>query len=164
MSRRSKNSLTPTLQPDLFSFAGYVSRSPDQHARLAPAAEVWFPPPAAPVTPVGSKPPGQTSGRATLSESALRTIDLSDMPDYPSSDQELVDRTISALPPNRMWFTYADIRESFGISRATVARRVKGGLVPGIRFKGTSVVEDGPVRRFDRGQLRWLLLAVRSRN
>jgi len=86
------------------------------------------------------------------------------MPDYPSSDQELVDRTISALPPNRMWFTYADIRESFGISRATVARRVKGGLVPGIRFKGTSVVEDGPVRRFDRGQLRWLLLAVRSRN
>jgi hypothetical protein len=48
------------------------------------------------------------------------------------------------------------------VSRATVARKVQQGLVPGIRFRGASVLPDGPVRRFDRNQLRWLLLALRS--
>jgi hypothetical protein len=91
-----------------------------------------------------------------------RVVSLNDLPDYPSLDQELVDRSIAALPPNRIWFTYSAIKECFGVSRATVARKVKKGLVPGIRFRGTSVLEDGPVRRFDRNQLRWLLLAIRS--
>lgn len=103
--------------------------------------------------------------RATLVREAtsLRSTTVADMPEYSELDQELVDRSIAGLPSNRMWFTYSAIRESFGISRATVARKVKLGLVPGIRFHGASVIEDGPVRRFDRGQLRWLLLSVRSR-
>lgn len=94
---------------------------------------------------------------------ATRIVAREDLPEYSAPDQELVDRTIASLPAGRMWFTYAAIRECFGISRATVARKVKEGLVPGIRFRGKSVLEDGPVRRFDRSQLRWLLLAVRSR-
>ena len=84
-----------------------------------------------------------------------------DLPNYPELDHDLVDRSIAALPEARIWFTYAAIRECFGVSRATVARKVKEGLVPGIRFCGTNVLEDGPVRRFDRDQLRWLLLAIR---
>lgn len=93
----------------------------------------------------------------------LRTVCLTDLPEYPVLDQEVVDRSIAALPANKMWFTYAAIRECFGVSRATVARKVKRGLVPGIRFIGPRVLDDGPVRRFDRDQLRWLLLALRSR-
>lgn len=41
------------------------------------------------------------------------------------------------------------------------ARKVKGGLVPGIAFVGERVVADGPVRRFTRDQIKFLLLAIR---
>jgi hypothetical protein len=70
---------------------------------------------------------------------------------------------IEALPKTQLWFTYKDIQFFFGVSRATVARRLRAGLVPGVRMAGSSVVEESPVRRFDRDQLRWLLLAVRHR-
>jgi|CXWL01.1.fsa_nt_gi hypothetical protein len=58
---------------------------------------------------------------------------------------------------------YRDIGKHFGISRATIARRLKHGLVPGVRFQHQRMLDDGPVRRFDRLQLRWLLLAIRAR-
>ena len=95
-------------------------------------------------------------------KSDIRVTMIADMPAYSDFDREAVERSLLALPPTKVWFTYAAVRESFGISRATVARRVKEGLVPGIRFRGTNVLEDGAVRRFDRAQLLWLLLAVRS--
>lgn len=90
-----------------------------------------------------------------------RVIGLEDLPDYPDAAQEAVDRALTALPRERIWFTYKDIRAYFGVSRATVARRLKDGLVPGVSLEGERVIEDAPVRRFDRDQLRWLLLAVR---
>jgi hypothetical protein len=91
-----------------------------------------------------------------------RVITTEGLPHYSTEVIEQVDRSIAALPTERLWFTYHDIRRCFGISRATVARRMKDGLVPGVRFQHGRMLEDGAVRRFDREQLRWLLLAVRS--
>lgn len=96
-------------------------------------------------------------------KSDIRVTTTADMPVYSDFDRQAVERSLAALPPTKVWFTYAAVHESFGISRATVARRVKEGVVPGIRFRGGNVLEDGAVRRFDREQLLWLLLAVRSR-
>jgi hypothetical protein len=107
-------------------------------------------------------PPGTKKPSAARALRETRSVSVADLPEYPLLDQELVDRSIAALPPNRIWFTYRAIKECFGVSRATVARKVQQGLVPGIRFRGASVLPDGPVRRFDRNQLRWLLLALRS--
>ena len=167
MLRRSKAQAAPNRQPDLFAF--------ERVPRVAPSADpsTWSRPDRlAGHTDAGPKPSvasvtasrsiGRTPTSAILARD-IRIIALDDLPVYAPLDQELVDRSIAALPPGRMWFTYAAIKECFGVSRATVARKVKQGLVPGIRFCGTSVLEDGPVRRFDRGQLRWLLLAVRAR-
>jgi len=96
-------------------------------------------------------------------KSGIRVTTIADMPVYSDFDRQAVERSLATLPPAKVWFTYAAVHESFGISRATVARRVKEGVVPGIRFRGDNVLEDGAVRRFDREQLHWLLLAVRSR-
>lgn len=49
----------------------------------------------------------------------------------------------------------------FGVSRATVVRRMRQGLMSSVTMAGASVVEDAPLRRFDRKQIRWLLLAIR---
>lgn len=95
--------------------------------------------------------------------SDVLTIGLDDMPAYDDADRVLVESALVALPAGKGLFTYADVRDSFGISRATVVRKVRGGLVPGIRFVGSRVLEDGPVRRFTREQVRYLLLATRHR-
>lgn len=88
-------------------------------------------------------------------------VTLEDMPDYPLDLQLAVDRMLSDLGAGNNLMTYRAIKDCFGVSRATVARRVKEGLVPGVRMANGRVLDDGPVRRFDRTQLRWLLLAVR---
>ena len=92
----------------------------------------------------------------------LRTVSETDLPNYSPDLNAIVERSMAELPNAQMGFTYGDIQRSFGVSRATVARRMKGGLVPGIRFQNERIVEDGSVRRFDRLQLRYLLLSVRS--
>ncbi len=102
-------------------------------------------------------------GRSGSIGTHIRIVETADLPSYSDLDHAIVDRSIAGLPETRIWFTYSAIKEYFGISRATVARKMKEGLVPGIRFQGSNVLEDGPVRRFDRRQLRWLLLAVRGR-
>lgn len=108
-------------------------------------------------------PEARSRGQVRLKrEPAICTIALDDLPTYPMELVEAVDLTIAAFPANRMWFTYRDIAQSFGVSRATTARRVKEGLVPGVRFQNGRVLEDGAVRRFDRTQLKWLLLAAQT--
>lgn len=92
----------------------------------------------------------------------IRVVAVEDLPPYSDLDQEMVDRSLESLPTDRAWFTYSAVQQCFGISRATIARRMKEGLIPGIRFSGGNVLEDGAVRRFNRLQLRWLLLAIRS--
>lgn len=164
ITRRNRTAFASHRQPDLFSFvgAGDVIASNDSHnvsARM-PVERLDDPVSArgAKADPIPSTAPAvrDRSGAPT------RVVSLDELPKYPQLDQDLVDQTIAALPPSKMWFTYQAIRDCFGVSRATVARRVKKGLVPGIRFRGNSVIEDGSVRRFDRTQLRWLLLSVRS--
>ena len=98
--------------------------------------------------------------RPPLAPPQVRVIAIDDMPSYTNELVEQVGRSVAALPPEKLWFTYHDIRRSFGVSRATVARRMKQGLVPGLRFQDGQMLEDGAVRRLDREQLRWLLLAV----
>ena len=90
-----------------------------------------------------------------------RVLTLDDMPKYPVEAIERATRALQQLPSSQLWFTYKDVRFYFGVSRATVARRLREGLVPGVTMAGASVVEDAPLRRFDREQLRWLLLAIR---
>ena len=72
-----------------------------------------------------------------------------------------IDRAMEELPPERVWLTYRDIERAFGVSRATVARRMKGGLVPGVVMENGRVVQEGAVRRFSRHQVRAILLSVR---
>jgi hypothetical protein len=100
--------------------------------------------------------------RDAAAEPTTVSISADDLPRYPSDVIDLVERSLLDLPTDRCWFTYKDIRRCFGISRATIARRLKDGLVPGIRFCDGRMLEDGAVRRLDRNQLRWLLLAVRG--
>jgi hypothetical protein len=100
--------------------------------------------------------------RATkpITVSPVRVVAIGDLPRYPKELIEQVDGSITSLPSEKLWFTYQDIRRCFGVSRATIARRLKEGLVPGVRFQEGRMLEDGAVRRLDREQLRWLLLAV----
>ncbi len=91
-------------------------------------------------------------------------LTIEDMPDYPAHLVASVEQSIRDAPTDRVLLTYRDIQDFFGVSRATVARRMKEGLVPGIRLLHGRVLDDGPVRRLDRTQVKWLLLAVRVRH
>ncbi|MBL8547178.1 MAG: hypothetical protein JNL81_12005 [Hyphomonadaceae bacterium] len=120
-------------------------------------------------TPVASAPVDKVS--ATVSRPRGRvarppeimTLKPEDMPDYPLDLVTQVEQEIAAIPTDRVLLTYKEIWDYFGVSRATVVRRMKDGLVPGIRMSGGRVLDDGPVRRLSRVQVRWLLLAVRRR-
>lgn len=106
--------------------------------------------------------PKQTSRAGKPREVTTRLVTLDDMPAYPADVVDTVNNAIAALPTDLVWLTYRDVERHFGISRSTTARRLKDGLVPGIRFQQDRMLDDGPVRRLDRLQLRWLLLAVRA--
>jgi hypothetical protein len=105
--------------------------------------------------------PVESPRRPSLSNDAPRMVAIEDMPNYPPELHATVSRMLGDLREDRVLMNYRAIRECFGISRATVARRVKEGLVPGVRMANGRVLDEGSVRRFDRTQLRWLLLAVR---
>lgn len=92
----------------------------------------------------------------------FRVVALNEMPRYPPELVTAVMKSIKEAPTERVLLTYKEIDAFFGVSRATVARRLKDGKIPGIRLKHGRVLEDGPVRRLDRTQLLYLLLAVRS--
>jgi hypothetical protein len=109
---------------------------------------------------VRTRPKASTRVRPPLAPPRVRVIAIDDMPSYPNELVDQVGRSIAGLPSEKLWFTYHDIRRSFGVSRATIARRMKEGLVPGLRFQDGRMLEDGAVRRLDREQLGWLLLAV----
>lgn len=136
-------------------------------AELQPPAPSTNPPARVPARPAAipassrSIAPAEKKPKRSAPEAPL-LLTVEDMPDYPPALCETVDKMLAELKSEHMLMTYRAIKECFGISRATVARRVKEGLVPGIQFRNGRVLEEGPVRRFDRTQVRWLLLAVRS--
>lgn len=96
-------------------------------------------------------------------DAALRIVREADIPSYAAEDVQTVEQVLAAWPATKALFTYSEIRQSFGVSRATVARKLKRGLIPGIAFAGDRVIADGPVRRFTRAQVKFLLLCVRDR-
>lgn len=96
------------------------------------------------------------------SDRQVRTVAVKDLPNYPPELIASVRRTIKEAPTDRVLLTYKEINAFFGVSRATVARRLKDGKVPGIRLLHGRVLEDGSVRRLDQTQLLYLLLSVRS--
>jgi hypothetical protein len=120
--------------------------------------------PQARVKPIAATSALDRAGACAMDERPSRVLCVGDMPAYSHQAHESVAAALEALPQAQLWFTYKDIQYFFGVSRATVARRLREGLVPGVRMAGASVVEDAAVRRFDRGQLKWLLLALRHRS
>jgi hypothetical protein len=176
VSQKSPQARVPASQLDLFAMASRAAEEeirPDlrtasqtaiEPSRLAPLAD-RFRPPQRPdrlrAAAVEKQRPDVVTARPRPRDD-VRVIGLEDMPSYADLDHEMVQRSMETLPPDMIWFTYSAVQKSFGISRATVARRMKDGLIPGIRFCGANVLEDGSVRRFNRTQLHWLLLAVRT--
>lgn len=163
---------------DIGQFDLFVSFQPISNATMEPAAiEVVQSTEALPLVrqpdPVRASEvrsrkasPAASTSTVNKTSSARRSLRIfivseEDLPDYSDDERVIVDRTLEALPQTKAWFTYADIKETFTISRATVVRRVKSGVVPGIRFAGDRVLEDGSIRRFTREQVRYLLLAIR---
>lgn len=140
---------------------------------VATACSTKSPPPVASPTDAG---PAKASARRKRTapqrvrvgpkacQPVSRVLTLDDMPKYPVEAIERAMQALQQLPSSQLWFTYKDVRFYFGVSRATVARRLQEGLVPGVTMAGASVIEDAPLRRFDREQLRWLLLAIRHRH
>jgi|CXWL01.1.fsa_nt_gi hypothetical protein len=130
----------------------------DQPPRAAlPVAE----PPSVASMPAWVRP---AVSRQRIAQPVAEVLTTDDMPDYPLHLVASVEQSIRELATERVLLTYRDIQDYFGVSRATVARRMKEGLVPGIRILHGRVLDDGPVRRLDRTQIKWLLLAVRVRH
>jgi len=120
-----------------------------------------LPPPPKTAPPQVARRAVNTGSQPKAVAKPARIVTVDDLPDYPAELVAMVDRSIAELPANAVWLTYRDVGKHFGVSRATIARRLKDGLVPGVRLHDGCVLGDGSVRRFDRTQLRWLLLAVR---
>lgn len=102
------------------------------------------------------------AARARPRPPASRLLTDRDMPEYSQEEIAEVDRVISEIRSDRLLLGYKDIQNLFGVSKATANRRMKDGLVPGVRIQDGIVSRDGGVRRFSREQVKWLLLAVRS--
>jgi hypothetical protein len=185
MTNRSRNSLiSDRSQPDLFCVGGLSTSAPTLvEARGVPKADATRHPSvhsstrkanasSAPVAKDVAHGDLQRrpSDRGSIAESVrprfveqqVQTLTLEDMPSYPVDLIASTKRAIKEINSDRVLLTYKEIDAFFGISRATVARRLKDGLVPGIRFQHGRVLEDGSVRRLDRTQVLYLLLAVRA--
>lgn len=88
-------------------------------------------------------------------------ITIKDLPAYPEAEVAAVERAVAAIPTERALLGYKEVQDYFGVSKATANRRMKDGLVPGVRMIDGVVMRDGGVRRLSREQVKWLLLAVR---
>ncbi len=154
--QRSSQKMTPASQLDLFGVPP-VALSKDESVVHSVQPNLSL---VAPQNQCVDLTPTVDLDRRAVSD--VRVVSIEDMPSYAELEHEMVERSLMTLPEDRIWFTYSAVQRCFGISRATIARRMKDGLIPGIRFQGANVLEDGPVRRFDRTQLRWLLLATRA--
>jgi hypothetical protein len=90
-----------------------------------------------------------------------RLITEKDLPSYPEQEVAAVERLVAGIKSDRALLGYHDVWMHFGVSKATANRRMKDGLVPGVRIANGVVMRDGGVRRFSREQVKWLVLAVR---
>jgi len=133
-----------------------IDSKPDDDAADVPALQ----PPEAPGR-AKAKACAPSARRKKLSLAPPDIVKVADMPLYSEDAIESALESMKQLPATQLWFTYKDIQYYFGVSRATVMRRLQKRLVPGVRMIGASVLEDSAIRRFDRVQMRWLLLSLR---
>jgi hypothetical protein len=172
-ARSSAKRMPPANQPDLFAFMGPASsqdRATGQRSPLDPPAKArsfarGADEKCAAVADVQIQPrqAPQPVKRARSEPTNFHLVQHAELPSYTPADIESVDQILAAWPDTKALFTYAEVRQSFGVSRATAARKIKAGLIPGIAFAGERVLADGPVRRLTRDQVKHLLLAVRKR-
>lgn len=136
----------------------------------APASAIPLAPPSQKVAPItsGSEPVvrlrlgPKLAARPPRRPLPSRLLADRDMPNYSQEEIAEVDRVIAEMKSNDLLLGYRDIQNLFGVSKATANRRMKDGLVPGVKIQDGVVRRDGGVRRFSREQVKWLLLAVRS--
>ncbi|MFZ4604060.1 MAG: hypothetical protein ACOYM8_16565 [Caulobacterales bacterium] len=138
-----------------------------EHARPIPAREVSRlaePPQSATPKAVTPSPP-RPRGKPKTPKPKIRhdhVVDVADIPPFSSEAVAFAEEALANAPPGKALFTYADIATYFSISRATVIRRQRSGLIPGVRFIGSRVLDEGHVRRLTREQVRYLLMASRT--
>lgn len=160
-SQRAKCAASQNATPQLglFEYIAPAEASPVQPARAPPASAI------APVGPgvirLNIQSPKRRARPAMEKSSASRLITPAEMPDYPPSEIAAVERSIAAIPTDRALLGYKEVQSYFGVSKATANRRMKEGVVPGVRMANGVVIRDGGVRRLSREQVKWLLLAVR---
>jgi hypothetical protein len=154
-SRKAKLHASSRTQIDMFEFLGAAHNRVSEPACLTP--------PMAP-SPKPSLPSQNVVPNRAARVGIARRITVEDLPAYDHDSMAIVDASLAEAPASKLWYTYQDIQRYFGVSRATVARKLKAGLVPDILFEGDRVVEEGAVRRFSRNQVRFVLLAVRRRD
>lgn len=136
----------------------------------APPFVTPSPPPSVKVRPIalGAQPVVRLSlgpklnARPRRRPPPSRLLTDRDMPEYSQEQIAEVDQIIADIRSDRLLLGYREIQDLFGVSKATANRRMKDGLVPGVRIQDGVVSRDGGVRRFSRDQVKWLLLAVRS--
>jgi hypothetical protein len=148
------------------NLGGKAAQAAPTSARVVDRERRDMAPPSAADNLISASPPAAQAAVRQIRNRAparieIATVTPQDMPHYPGDLAQQVEQEIAAIPTDRVLLTYREIWRYFGVSRATVARRMKDGLVPGIRMSEGRVLDDGPVRRFNRVQIRWLLLAVR---
>lgn len=105
----------------------------------------------------------RNAGSAAPNARSPRIIHTADMPGYDRDEVAAVEHAIAGIRTDRQLLGYKDLKAYFGVSKATANRRMKDGLVPGVRILSGRVLRDGGVRRLSRDQVKWLLLAVRNR-
>lgn len=122
--------------------------------RAPPPPATPSPEPVARIVHVSKSAPAPQPASAGL-------IGEADVPAYPAEQVSAVEEAIAAIRTDRVLLGYKDLAAFFGVSKATANRRMKEGLVPGVRIVDGVVLRDGGVRRLSREQVKWLLLAVR---
>ena len=70
---------------------------------------------------------GQFDALEVRSEAIARFVTVQDMPSYHDELVALVRQSIKEVPADSVWFTYRDIQRLFGVSKATIARRLQDG-------------------------------------
>jgi len=159
---RVKRSVVDDRQLDLFSSAPALVHQ--EAAPIVPAKPSTPTPP--PGKPIQSRKSPERPERKARAPKPKRmhdyVVDANDIPPFPPEAEAFAAEALASAPSGKALFTYADIALYFGISRATVIRRQRSGIIPGVRFIGSRVLEEGHVRRLTREQVRYLLMVSRT--
>jgi len=148
--------MSSSIQLGLFDDASPLATPPEPPSRRVRSITSGVPP----IVRLTLRP--KLAARPRRRPPPSRVLNERDMPAYSEAEIAEADRLIAQVKTDRLLLGYGDIQHLFGVSKATVNRRMKDGLVPGVTIQDGVVSRDGGVRRFSREQVKWLLLGVRS--